>query len=186
VLKELPHYSKWPKVADTVIEACLRTVEPLVKSERVRLVQEIEANLPALVADQDKVKQILLNLLSNAVKCTAEGSITVTVRCRDGEVAMAVADTGIGIPEEALERIFEEFRQVESSTSQQYSGTGLGLSISRRLARLMGGDITVQSTVGVGSTFTVTLPLRGATARPVSPREEPTAGLEPGTARGRA
>ena len=84
---------------------------------------------------------------------------------------MAVADTGSGIPEEALERIFEEFRQVESRTSQPYSGTGLGLSISRRLAHLMGGEITVQSTVGMGSTFTVTLPLRSTAAPPTPPPE---------------
>src|SRR6266446_3908685 len=82
-----------------LVEVCLRTVEPLVKSERVRLVQEIETNLPSLVADQDKVKQILINLLSNAVKATAAGTITVTARRRAGGVAMAVADTGIGIPE---------------------------------------------------------------------------------------
>ena len=154
-----------------LVEVCLRTVEPLVKSEQVRLVQEIETNLSALVADQDKVKQILINLLSNAVKATAAGTITVTARSRDGEVAIVVADTGSGIPEEALERIFEEFRQVESSTGQPYSGTGLGLPISRRLARLMGGDLTVQSTVGVGSTFTVTLPLGSTAAQPTPPHE---------------
>jgi len=153
-----------------LVEVCLHTVEPLVKSERVRLVRDLEATLPSLVADQDKVKQILLNLLSNAVKATTAGTITVTARHRDWEVAMAVADTGSGIPEEARERIFEEFRQVEGSTGQQ-SGTGLGLPISRRLARLMGGDLTVQSTVGVGSTFTVTLPL-GSTATPPTPSHE--------------
>jgi CheY-like chemotaxis protein/anti-sigma regulatory factor (Ser/Thr protein kinase) len=131
----------------------------MIKSERLRLVKEIEADLPPLLTDQDKLKQILMNLLSNAVKFTAQGSVTVTARHQDGTVALAVADTGIGIPEDKLELIFEEFRQVDSSMVRAYGGTGLGLSISRRLARLLGGDLTVQSTVGVGSTFTVTIPL---------------------------
>jgi CheY-like chemotaxis protein len=122
-------------------------------------VKKIEAALPLLATDQDKVQQILMNLLSNAVKFTTAGTITVTARHHDGEITVAVADTGIGIPAEALEHIFEEFRQVDSSTTRQYGGTGLGLSISRRLAQILGGDITVQSTFGVGSTFTVALPL---------------------------
>jgi signal transduction histidine kinase len=98
-----------------------------------------------------------MNLLSNAVKFTAAGTITITARRQDGQVTIAVADTGIGIPTVALEHIFEEFRQVDSGI-YTYDGTGLGLSISRRLAGLLGGDITVQSTVGVGSVFTLTLP----------------------------
>ena len=147
---------------DVVVDECLRTVEPMVKSEQVRLLKEVEAAPPTLFADQDKLKQILMNLLSNAAKFTDEGTITVTARRRDGEIAIAVADSGIGIPEEALKLIFEEFSQVDSGTTRQYGGTGLGLSISRHLAWLMGGDITVQSTVGVGSTFTVTIPLRYA------------------------
>jgi len=142
-----------------LVDVCLRTLEPMVQSERIRLVQEIDAALPPLATDQDKVKQILMNLLSNAAKFTTEGSITITARHYDGEITIAVTDTGIGIPAEALEHIFEEFRQVDSSTTRQYGGTGLGLSISRRLAQLLGGDITVQSTFGVGSTFTVRLPL---------------------------
>src|SRR5205823_3004821 len=92
-------------------------------------------------------------------KFTPQGAVPVTAQHHNGELTLAVADTGIGIPESALGVIFEEFRQVDSSTTRQYGGTGLGLSISRRLAQLLGGDITVQSTVGVGSTFTVTLPL---------------------------
>jgi signal transduction histidine kinase/CheY-like chemotaxis protein len=151
---------------DPLLDLCLRTVEPLVKGERLRLVKEMEPGLPPLFTDQDRLKQILVNLLSNAVKFTEEGTITVTARGRDGQVAVAVADTGIGIPDDKLELIFEEFRQVDNSTTRRYSGTGLGLSISRRLARLLGGDITVQSTVGAGSTFTVTLPLRYKAVQP--------------------
>lgn len=145
---------------EPLVDLCLRTVEPLVRSERLRLVKAIEAELPPLFTDQDKLRQILINLLSNAIKFTEAGAVTITARRRDGEVALAVADTGIGIPADKLELIFEEFRQVDSSTTRQYSGTGLGLSISRHLARLLGGDTTVQSAVGMGSTFTVTLPLR--------------------------
>ncbi|HSF32955.1 MAG TPA: response regulator [Candidatus Tectomicrobia bacterium] len=145
---------------EPLVDVCLRTVEPLVKSERIRLVKAIEPGLPPLSTDQDKLKQVLINLLSNAVKFTEEGTVTVNARRRAGKVEIAIADTGIGIPADKLELIFEEFRQVDSSTTRKYSGTGLGLSISRHLARLLGGDIAVQSTVGVGSTFTLTLPLQ--------------------------
>jgi CheY-like chemotaxis protein/anti-sigma regulatory factor (Ser/Thr protein kinase) len=150
----------------------------MLQSGRIRLMKEIEAALPPLATDQDKVQQILINLLSNAVKFTTEGTITIVARHYDGEITIAVTDTGIGIPAEALEHIFEEFRQVDSNTTQQYGGTGLGLSISRRLAQLLGGDITVQSTFGVGSTFTVTLPLHYdaatlvARVAPIPSREE--------------
>jgi signal transduction histidine kinase/CheY-like chemotaxis protein len=145
---------------EALIDVCLRTVEPMVKSERVRLVKEMEAELPPLFTDQDRLKQILLNLLSNAVKFTEAGSITISTRHRNGEMFISVSDTGIGIPEDKLELIFEEFRQVDSSTTRQYSGTGLGLSISRRLARIMGGDITVKSALGKGSTFMVAIPIQ--------------------------
>jgi signal transduction histidine kinase/DNA-binding response OmpR family regulator len=151
----------------SVLAECLHTVEPMLKNEHVRLVQEVEADLPMLVTDRDKVKQILMNLLSNAVKFTHTGTITVSARLQDGAIVVVVADTGIGIPDEALEHIFEEFLQVDSSTTREYGGTGLGLAISLHLARLLGGEITVQSTVGVGSTFTATLPQRYTSAAPV-------------------
>jgi signal transduction histidine kinase len=142
-----------------LVHLCLQTMQPLVKSARIRLHADIEPDLPVLVTDQDKVRQILINLLSNAVKFTEAGTITVSAR-RSGEtLVLAVADTGIGIPENALESIFEAFRQVDGSTTRRYGGTGLGLSISRHLARLLGGDIQVQSTLGAGSVFTVTLPI---------------------------
>jgi signal transduction histidine kinase/CheY-like chemotaxis protein/HAMP domain-containing protein len=150
---------------EPLVDVCLRTVEPLVKSERIRLVKAIEPGLSPLFTDQDKLKQVLINLLSNAVKFTEEGTVSVIARRHNSAVAIAIVDTGIGIPDDKLELIFEEFRQVDSSTTRKYSGTGLGLSISRHLARLLGGDIAVQSTVGVGSTFTLTLPFRyGASA----------------------
>lgn len=153
---------------EPLLDLCLRTVEPLVRGERIHLVKEIEPGLPPLFTDQDRLKQILVNLLSNAVKFTEEGTITVTARRRDGQVTIAVADTGIGIPADKLELIFEEFRQVDSSTTRKYSGTGLGLSISRRLAHLLHGDIAVQSVVGVGSTFTLTIPLRYDAVQPAT------------------
>jgi PAS domain S-box-containing protein len=112
----------------------------------------------ALTTDPGKVRQIVVNLLSNAVKYTEAGSIRVAVRPVDGGVEIEVADTGIGIPPEALDRIFEPFWQAEAPNTRTVGGTGLGLSVSRRLARLLQGDIAVVSEVGAGSTFTVRIP----------------------------
>ena len=99
-----------------------------------------------------------MNLLSNAAKFTAQGDHPHHARA-DSVLTLAVTDTGIGISPEAQTRVFEEFQQADTSTAREYGGTGLGLSISRSLARLLGGDITLSSTVGVGSTFTLTIPL---------------------------
>ena len=145
---------------EPLVDECLRTIEPMVRSDRVRLEKDVAADVPALFTDRDKLRQILFNLLSNAAKFTEAGAITVRARLRDGMIAIAVADTGIGIPEDAQEQIFEDFRQVEDGSMRQSGGTGLGLSISRRLARLMGGDITLDSRLGAGSTFIVILPAR--------------------------
>ncbi len=118
---------------------------------------------PVLRGDATRFRQILANLLSNAVKFTASGEIAVTVDAEpsgDGDsmlVRLAVRDTGIGIPAEHMDRVFRSFSQVDASTTRLYGGTGLGLAISRQLAWAMGGDITVDSTPGVGSTFTVTV-----------------------------
>ena len=115
----------------------------------------------ALNADSVRVKQILLNLLSNACKFTKEGEVALRVRkVADGRnwVEFAVADTGIGMTAEQQAKLFEEFTQVDSSTAQRYGGTGLGLAITRKLARMMGGDVTVTSEPGKGSVFTVRLP----------------------------
>ncbi|HEY2747374.1 MAG TPA: ATP-binding protein [Polyangia bacterium] len=109
--------------------------------------------------DSAKVQQIVTNLVSNAVKFTDHGSVTIEVApARDGGCTISVKDTGIGIDKKDLQLIFEEFRQVDGSSTRKYAGTGLGLAIARRFAHLLGGTITVESTVGVGSTFTLTLP----------------------------
>jgi signal transduction histidine kinase/DNA-binding response OmpR family regulator len=172
---------------EPLVDQCLRTVEPMVRGGQVRLIKEIEPGLASLFSDQDKLRQILFNLLSNAAKFTEAGTITLTARRNGDAVAVAVADTGIGIPADQLELVFEEFRQVDSSSTRQYGGTGLGLSISRRLAQLLGGDITLESAPGVGSTFMLMIPLRCA-APPCAPAAEPAAAAavsEPGAREGR-
>ncbi|MGZ8478413.1 MAG: ATP-binding protein, partial [Candidatus Binatia bacterium] len=109
--------------------------------------------------DRDKLKQILLNLLSNSAKFTEQGEIRISAAQENGNLKLAVADTGIGMNPAALEHIFEEFQQAEKTTASKYGGTGLGLAIVKRLARLLGGDITVASEEGKGSQFTLTIPM---------------------------
>ena len=120
---------------------------------------QVPADLQTVASDADKCRRILQNLVSNAVKFTPQGRVTVTGSVQGGSVEISVNDTGIGIAADKLEVIFEEFRQADDSTSRTYGGTGLGLAIARKSARLLGGDLTVRSTPGVGSTFTVRLPL---------------------------
>jgi len=143
----------------SLVGACFATVEPMVKTDRVRLVKEVPGNLPEVLSDQDKLKQIIINLLSNALKFTEEGEVKLSAVLEDSLLKIAVSDTGIGIPSHALQYIFEEFRQVDGSSTRRYGGTGLGLSITKKLAHLLGGTIDVSSVEGEGSTFTVTIPL---------------------------
>ena len=145
---------------ESTLDLCLRTFEPLVKSEYVRLVKDFEGLPETISTDQEKLRQILINLLSNAIKFTETGSVTLRARAVGDRIALAVIDTGIGIPSGALTLIFEEFQQVDNSASRTHSGTGLGLAISHRLARMLGGDVGVDSQEGKGSTFTLTLPRR--------------------------
>jgi signal transduction histidine kinase len=117
------------------------------------------------VADREKVGQVLLNLLSNAAKFTpAGGRVTVSADAGGGRVRLRVADTGIGIPADQLDVIFEPFVQVDGTRTRTADGTGLGLAISRDLARGMGGDLTAESAPGAGSAFTLTLPAAAAGA----------------------
>jgi signal transduction histidine kinase len=142
-----------------LVDLAVDTSKPLMR-ENVTLRTDLQADLPSVHTDQDKLKQILINLLSNAAKFTHEGEIMLASR-HDGErLYIDVNDSGIGVSEDALKRIFEDFQQADSSTTREYGGTGLGLPISRSLARLLGGDLTAYSIVGEGSTFTLTIPLR--------------------------
>jgi signal transduction histidine kinase len=137
-------------------------VKPLVDKNGNTLLVSCPDELGTVHADQTKVRQTLFNLLSNAAKFTDHGTISLTVQresVNDADwLTFAVSDTGIGMTEEQLSRLFEAFSQAEASTRSKYGGTGLGLAISRHFARLMGGDLTVESVHGEGSTFRVRLP----------------------------
>ena len=154
----------------TLITTTLETFRPQVIAKGLTLDGEIEADSQdALIGDPTRVRQILFNLLSNAIKFTEHGGVRVHVSATPlGEgntrATVAVADTGIGLSAEQLARLFEPFVQADSSITREFGGTGLGLSIVRRLAQIMGGDVTIESTSGAGSIFTVTLTLRAAPA----------------------
>jgi signal transduction histidine kinase len=143
----------------TVVESVHSMIEPQIKASDLRL--EVEADDPTLVfhADRERVGQIVLNLLSNAVKFTPPGgTVRIMVTGEPDLISFRVEDTGVGIPGDKLEAVFEAFFQVEASRSRSHGGTGLGLAISRQLARAMGGDLTVKSAPEKGSTFSLSLP----------------------------
>jgi ammonium transporter len=146
------------RIADVLREVA-ESLEPLVDRPRVQLVVDADAALPKVATDQDKLRHILLNLLSNAIKYTDDGTITVRAESADGRLKVAVSDTGIGIASDELDKVFLEFHRAASTGARQRNGTGLGLTISQRLARALGGAITVESRQGHGSTFTLDLPL---------------------------
>ena len=149
-----------------LIDEIVGTARELADQNKNRLTAEAPGDLGALTVDPMRLRQILFNLLSNACKFTKEGEVKLKARrFVDGRdwIEVAVADTGIGMTPEQQAKIFEEFTQADVSTAQRFGGTGLGLTITRKLARMMGGDITVESEPGKGSVFTVRLPV-GATS----------------------
>ena len=145
-------------VPQIVVDA-LEMVENQARAKGVRLIRGDVPDL-TLRTDAGRLRQILINLLGNAVKFTSQGSITLGVESDGGNVMFHVTDTGIGIDARHLERVFEPFWQVEQTTTRAQGGSGLGLAVSRQLAQMLGGDITVRSAPGSGSTFTLTLPMR--------------------------
>src|SRR6058998_909382 len=145
-----------PLVVDGVIELMRASADAKALSLRA----DVASALPAAWADRARIRQVLVNLVANAVKFTEHGGVTIRATVVDGWITLGVVDTGVGIPPEAQTYIFDEFRQVDASTTRRYGGTGLGLAISKRLIALHGGRIWVDSTVGVGSSFLFTLPVR--------------------------
>jgi signal transduction histidine kinase/DNA-binding response OmpR family regulator/putative methionine-R-sulfoxide reductase with GAF domain len=144
-----------------LVDEVIGTARQLAEKNQNRLIVEAQENIGALKADPMRLKQILLNLLSNACKFTKEGEVALRVRkVADGRdwVELAVADTGIGMTAEQQAKLFQDFTQADSLTARRYGGTGLGLAITRKLARMMGGDVTMASEPGKGSVFTVRLP----------------------------
>jgi two-component system NtrC family sensor kinase len=144
-----------------LIDEVVGTTGQLAEKNKNRLIVEAQDNVGELTADSMRLKQILLNLLSNACKFTKEGEVTLRVRkVADGRdwVELAVADTGIGLTAEQQAKLFQDFTQADALTARRYGGTGLGLALSRKLARMMGGDVTVTSEPGKGCVFTVRLP----------------------------
>jgi len=144
---------------DLVAEV-LAEVEPIIARSQLAVTSQLAADVPQLKTDRQKVKQIVINFLTNAIKFTPRGSVEVRAGSMpDGDqIAIAVADTGIGISAEDRERIFEDFRQADNSPTREYMGAGLGLAICRRLAGMLDGAITLESEIGRGSTFTLVVP----------------------------
>ncbi len=143
-----------------MIREVLAEVEPLIARAKLAVSADIDETLPLLKSDRQKVKQIVINLLTNALKFTPQGWVKVTAAFdkRHDRVTIAVADSGIGISPKDQEVIFEDFRQADDSPTRQYTGAGLGLAICRRLTQMLGGELTVRSALGEGSTFTLAIP----------------------------
>ena len=149
-----------PVGVEKLVQSLARTFEPIAREKRLAFDVQVAPDAPVkLETDRQRVEQVLKNLLSNAFKFTEGGRVAISaVPDGDGGIAFAVSDTGIGVPSEQQEVIFEAFRQADGTTSRRFGGTGLGLSISRDLAQLLGGRISVHSVPGQGSTFTLHLP----------------------------
>jgi signal transduction histidine kinase len=145
---------------DELVASVAASAQWLLTGKTLTVTVDAAPDVPPIRTDRTKVNQIVLNLLSNAIKFTPDGgSITLRVAPVEGGAELAVIDTGVGIPADALQRIFDEFYQVDGSPVREYGGVGLGLSLVKRLAELLGGSVSVESQVERGSRFTVRLPL---------------------------
>ena len=144
----------------TTFQSVTAATGSLADNKGIKVSTSVAADLPMARGDERRLTQVLLNLVSNAIKFTDAGSVDVSAKAAEGEFHISVKDTGPGIAAADRQKIFEEFQQVDSSSTRAKGGTGLGLSISRRLVEMHGGRIDLESEVGVGSTFTMVVPIR--------------------------
>lgn len=160
---------------ETTVDAVLATMQSKAAEKRIEFFAVVDPTVPRyLIGDQDRIKQIWLNLLSNAIKFTSSGSVIIRIAWQGtkgtvGELETAVSDTGVGIPFDVQDSIFESFSQAAVTTSQTFGGTGLGLTISRQLAIAMGGDLVLKSQLGQGSTFTCHIPMECVPSQAAKP-----------------
>jgi signal transduction histidine kinase len=145
-------------LTEVLLEAS-QQMEPMIRRKTLSYTVDVAPDTPTIVSDRTKLKQVFLNLLSNAMKFTNRGGVSVVARPHAMGIRIDINDTGIGIKPEHLSVIWEDFRQVDQSRTREFGGTGLGLSITRKLLEQLGGTISVESIMGVGTTFTVMLPL---------------------------
>lgn len=151
-------------VVQEAVAAAVGTVKPLAEKKGLRLISRVDQGIGTVVSDRRRVEQIIINLVNNAVKFTREGEVEVTAVLGDGVVEFRVRDTGVGIKPQDMDKLFQNFQQIDTGLDRQVEGSGLGLSICRKLVRLLGGEISVESIWGEGSTFTFTLPRRAPEA----------------------
>jgi len=159
---------------ESFIQSSLISLTPMVEEKDITLAADLNKTPSKFIGDPLRLRQILINLVGNAVKFTKQGGVVVHLSCRSDEqnqswLSVAVADSGIGMSPDQLEKVFAAFTQADESTTRQYGGTGLGLNISKRLIEIMGGELRVTSTIGAGSTFSFDIPIAvHATAKPVT------------------
>jgi len=140
------------------IDKVVRIVRPLAEKKGLKIDTDIDKGLDPFIGDARRFEQVIMNLLSNSIKFTNSGSVSVKCHLTDGHYQIDIVDTGIGIKEEDLSKLFKPFSQVDTGLTRHYEGTGLGLSICKKLVEMMGGTISVKSEVGKGSTFTIIFP----------------------------
>jgi signal transduction histidine kinase len=154
-------------------------VEPMASAKSLKLVVKLLNEDQSIQTDGTKLRQMLVNLLSNGIKFTEKGEVLLGCAVSDGVLEVSIADTGVGIAAENIEYVFEPFWQAEQTATRKTGGTGLGLSVTRKLARLLGGDVTVASRMGAGTTFLLTLPMKAPAGETIRRRDTPTTPTSP-------